>query len=146
MWTFLLRITYYHFPKYCRFLLNHPVYGSIWQIICYIIFDGTWWFTLHSVSFGCNLCMQYPKCLTEIQQWYCYKVTTAVKAQLISFYNSLKFVFIYAFSATIPCQMQDLDFWNVLSHANIRHWDTILSPLTANLWTTINVLTVFIQF
>ena len=70
--------------------------------------------SLHSVYFGCNLCMQYPECLTEIQQWYWYKVTTTIKAQLLNFYNSLKFVFIYAFSATIPCQMQGLDFQSVL--------------------------------
>jgi hypothetical protein len=50
-----------------------------------------------------------------IQGYYNYK------SWLLNFYNSLKFVFIYAFSATIPYQMQGLDFWNVLSHANIRH-------------------------
>jgi len=28
IWTFLLTITHYNFPKYCRFLLNHPVCRS----------------------------------------------------------------------------------------------------------------------
>jgi hypothetical protein len=31
--------------------------------------------------------------------------------------------------------MQGLDYWDVLSYINVRHWKAMLSPLSANMLT-----------
>ena len=52
--------TYYHFPKYCRFLLNHPVYTEISVNAFFSILNVYFlWFTMFDNSTECKYGYMY---------------------------------------------------------------------------------------